>query len=146
MDEENNCNSTEISISKREPTMEIKKKSIIHTIYFGITYYPHQLNTSEGQTGRDIKKRIYEHKYCIRTCNEQSALYNHVLTNNHNIDFDKAKIVIKNSNFINRLLFESFLIFKIPNFNLSQGQRVLDHLSCGLLEWGLPYLSKHLLQ
>ena len=67
-------------------------------------------NVYIGQTGRDIKKKIYEHKYCIRTCNEQSALYNHVLTNNHNIDFDKAKIVIKNSNFINRLMFESFLI------------------------------------
>lgn len=78
-------------------------------------------NTYFGETGRDLPRRLYEHRGDIRRGNDLSSIFNHVLQG-HSIDFDNSKFVFNSDNYINRRIVESILIKKYPNFNISEGQ------------------------
>ena len=79
-------------------------------------------NVYVGETGRNLDKRMYEHKRDIRVGNESSGVFCHVRDYNHSIDFQGSKLVFKSKNYIKRRIVESSLITSIPNFNLSEGQ------------------------
>ena len=65
-----------------------------------------------GETGRDLKKRTKEHKYDIKTGNENNAMFIHTRDFDHPIDFDKAKIVYPSTSIRRRHIIESALIDK----------------------------------
>lgn len=75
-----------------------------------------------GQTGRDLKSRVCEHKNSVRYAQNSSAVFNHVSTLGHNIGWNNAEILYKSSCSYKRKIIESALINVIPNFNLSRGQ------------------------
>jgi len=74
-----------------------------------------------GETGRDLKKRIHEHKGDIRRGNEKSSIFNHV-KGGHSVDFENTHFIFNSDNYINRRIVESIFIKKLPNFNTSEGQ------------------------
>ena len=78
-----------------------------------------------GESGRDLKKRIKEHKYDIKKANEKNGLFVHVRDFDHPIDFNNARLVYPSSSVRRRHLVESALIDKhqkIDNcVNLNKG-------------------------
>ena len=82
-----------------------------------------------GQTGRDFKIRMNEHKSYITKRQYEKAVYNHVLKENHSIDFNGAKMVFESSNEKQRLVVESALILELPNFNLCKGASSINKAS-----------------
>ena len=75
-----------------------------------------------GQTGISLEARIKQHKYSIRSGQENSALFQHVRGFNHRINFDLSSIIKCNSNFSERNIIESAIIQTHKNLlNISQG-------------------------
>ena len=81
-----------------------------------------------GQSGKELCKRVSQHKYNVRTANSNSAIFCHVRDFNHPIDWQSAKIVFKSSSLQNRLLVEGCLIASLGNMNLSDGLFKIDEL------------------
>jgi hypothetical protein len=63
-----------------------------------------------GQTGRNLDVRIREHKNCVRTANENSAVFRHIQNKDHEIDWTSAKFVYNQNSKKKRLIVESTLI------------------------------------
>ena len=82
-----------------------------------------------GQTGRQFETRMNEHKSYITKRQYEKAVYNHVLKENHAIDFNGAKMVFGSSNEKQRLVVESALILELPNFNLCKGASSINKAS-----------------
>ena len=78
-----------------------------------------------GESGRDLEKRIKEHKIDIKNANEKNGMFVHVRDFDHPIDFKNARIVYPSSSVRRRHLVESALIDKhqkIDNcVNLNKG-------------------------
>ena len=70
-----------------------------------------------GETGRDLKTRTREHKYDIKTANENNAMFVHTRDFDHPIDFEKAKIVYPSNSIRRRHIIESALIDKHKSNN-----------------------------
>ena len=87
-------------------------------------------NVYVGETGRNLDKRMYEHKRDIRVGNESSGVFCHVRDSNHSIDFQGSKFIFKSKNYVKRRIVESSLITSIPNFNLSEGQYSFNRVIC----------------
>ena len=88
-----------------------------------------------GQTGRCLDKRINEHKYNIRTGNENSALFIHTRDNDHLISFQNSSKYCNSNCWYSRNIIESILIEKTPTMNLSPGLFNID-----------PFASKFILK
>ena len=86
-----------------------------------------------GETGRDFSIRLNEHKGYVRSYNDKSAIYNHVSSKNHTIDWTNSKIVYHSKNKSDRLAVESSLIKYLPTFNNSSGTNVIDPLSTSII-------------
>ena len=86
-----------------------------------------------GETGRDFSVRLNEHKSYVRLGNEKSAVYNHVQTRNHSINWPESRIVYQSNTKSNRLAVESTLIKFLPNFNNSTGVNLVDPLSTSII-------------
>ena len=91
-----------------------------------------------GETGRDLATRIKEHKYAIRTANENNALFRHVRDQNHIIDWDSSVLMYKYNDYKKRKIVESFCIKKYNNFNLCEGTFQLDPLMYILAQRSIP--------
>ena len=65
-----------------------------------------------GQTGQNLKQRIYQHKLAIKNSKvENSALAEHAINNNHyNIDWDNPGILAQESNPTKRIFKEAVCI------------------------------------
>ena len=78
-----------------------------------------------GESGRDLEKRIKEHKFDIKKANENNAMFIHLRDFDHPIDFKNAKIVYPSSSVRRRHLVESALIDKYKQksmcMNLNKG-------------------------
>ena len=74
-----------------------------------------------GETGRSLNIRISEHKNDIRRGNELNALFNHMESTDHGIDFQKKELLFCSEDYIERRIVESCLIDSQPNFNISAG-------------------------
>ena len=72
--------------------------------------------------------RIKQHKYCIRSAQESSALFVHVRDFGHPIDWDNSTTLIYNSSLVERNIIESSFIKKSwsENLNLNDGLYRLD--------------------
>ena len=86
-----------------------------------------------GETGRDFSVRLNEHKSYVRNLNEKSAVFNHISSQNHSIDWDNSKIVYSSNIKSDRLAVESTLIKFLPNFNNSSGANIIDPLSTSII-------------
>ena len=63
-----------------------------------------------GQTGRDLKKRIYEHQRCITKADTNNALFLHMHENNHHMQLHTS-LINNCSDYYNRNIIESALIY-----------------------------------
>ena len=81
-----------------------------------------------GQSGKEMKVRIQQHKYCVRTGNDSNALFIHLRDFNHVIDWVNAKEIVFCSDLVKRNLIESSFIKNNPNnlLNISPGMYKLD--------------------
>jgi len=69
-----------------------------------------------GQTKRDLKSRLAEHKRAIKYQRlEKSALCEHFITMKHRIDWPEAKILKEQYNYWKRLSFASWHINAKPH-------------------------------
>ena len=81
-----------------------------------------------GQTGKELERRISQHKYSIRTGQLSSGLFAHIRDHNHIIDWNNARKITINNSIIERNIIESSCIkhsFNC-NMNLSMGLYTLD--------------------
>lgn len=81
-----------------------------------------------GQTGKNLEKRKSQHKYNIRTGNESSALFVHLSTENHRIDWDNSTTIFKARSESERLIVEACLIKQMNTFNLHEGLYKIDNV------------------
>ena len=81
-----------------------------------------------GQTSKTLNTRIKQHKYSVRTGQQNNAIFIHKETLHHNIDWDNSTEIYKCRGFINRNVIESSIIkFKKDDImNLSEGLYKLD--------------------
>ena len=86
-----------------------------------------------GETGRDLSVRLGEHRGYVRRFDEKSAIFNHVDSQGHSIDWANSKLVYPSKNKSDRLAVESSLIKYLPNFNNSSGVNVIDPLSTSIV-------------
>lgn len=86
-----------------------------------------------GETGRDFSVRLREHQSYVRNGNDNSAVFNHVNSRNHSINWSGSKIVYPSNNKSDRLAVESTLIKILPNFNNSAGANIIDPLSTSIV-------------
>jgi hypothetical protein len=84
-----------------------------------------------GETQQPIKKRIYQHQYCIRTKNALNGIYQHTASTGHSINWNGTKILANERNFFKRKCKESLFINAVnPEtqitklMNLEKGVRV----------------------
>ena len=68
-----------------------------------------------GETGRSVSKRVYEHKYNVTCKNVNSQIFQHVIENNHRIDFSNVSIIHQNSNWKQRKFIESCFTTSYPD-------------------------------
>ena len=87
-----------------------------------------------GETGRNLEKRKYEHRRDIRVGNEMSALFCHVRDHQHQIDFDRARIMFRSEDYVKRRIVESALISTTENMNLSQGHFAFNKVIAGIIK------------
>jgi len=80
-----------------------------------------------GQTGRPLATRLKEHKSYIRSAKLGSAVFNHVSSLDHNIDWNSSKTVFSSNDVKKRLIVESTLIQHLANFNLVGGVCTIDN-------------------
>ena len=75
-----------------------------------------------GQTSRQLKIRISEHKRDVINKKDQSAPFQHTSQFNHNLDFDEVSILNIETQYYNRL----FLAMLNIEFNNSRINRITD--------------------
>ncbi|MEO0688224.1 MAG: GIY-YIG nuclease family protein, partial [Cyanobacteria bacterium J06649_11] len=74
-----------------------------------------------GYTCRNLEQRLKEHKRAIRYGQQNSALFNHVSTTNHPIDWNSSRIVYNSRCPNKNKIIESSLIEITNNINLHKG-------------------------
>ena len=94
-----------------------------------------------GETGRDLERRIKEHKDDIVLCKPASAVANHVWeTNGHQFDFPNAKVIFKSNYTLRRHIVESALITKYKhscvnlNYGFNPTNKVLSNFITSLVD------------
>ena len=65
-----------------------------------------------GESGRDLEKRVEEHKNDIKNAKEKSGIFVHVRDFDHPIDFKNARVIYPSSSVRRRHIVESALIEK----------------------------------
>ena len=83
-----------------------------------------------GETGKDIKKRVSQHQYCVRRDSQNSAINLHVNQCGSPILWKGTEIVYKQNSFHLRNILETAYInySSLNNFNTSQGLFKLESL------------------
>ena len=76
-----------------------------------------------GETGRNLKERIREHKYAVKKGNLNNGIAAHVWQHKHEIDWDSAKVRCKEQHLWKRKVLEAIHIQQTPN---------ASNLDCGL--------------
>ena len=94
-----------------------------------------------GETGRNLETRIKEHKYAIKSCNFNNAIFNHVYKEDHRINWNDSNLMYKSNDFKKRKIIEATCIQKYDNFNLNDGTYKLDPLMTSLVERLIPALG-----
>ena len=81
-----------------------------------------------GETGKTLDKRIQQHKYSVKSGQNNNAIFNHFANMNHKICWENSKFIFKSKNYIERNIVESTVIANTfnENMNLSYGQIKTD--------------------
>ena len=66
-----------------------------------------------GETGRSLDVRMKEHKRDVKNCNTNNANFVHAYDQNHSIDWDSSKMIIKCNNFKKRKTYWNLYAFSI---------------------------------
>ena len=75
-----------------------------------------------GETGRTLKVRLMKHKRCCWNLDPQkSAVAQHALDENHQIDWEGSTVIDRESHWHRRSIKEAMHIRKQSNFNQDQG-------------------------
>ena len=82
-----------------------------------------------GETGRNYKQRLSEHKRAVRNGDQNNAVFVHMSENNHAVDWDNSKLICKVREEKKRKIIESATINLIKNVNLSDGFYKFDCLT-----------------
>ena len=82
-----------------------------------------------GQTGKELSVRLNQHKYSVRTAQPSSAIFFHMSTLNHPIDWSNTSKVLSCNDIVCRNIIESALIKTHSDklLNLSPGMYKLDN-------------------
>lgn len=80
-----------------------------------------------GETSKPLRERLQQHRYALNRADPASAVYRHVLLQEHSIDWNFASTVFPTGDLGLRRLVESYLISTFPCFNLSEGFCKLDN-------------------
>ena len=92
-----------------------------------------------GQTGRSINQRILEHKRAVRYGHDNSAIFQHIASTGHQMNWDNSELIFKNACGFKRKIVEAAVIKQTDNINLSEGQWKPDLVDHTLL---IPTLEK----
>ena len=80
-----------------------------------------------GKTARKLNTRLSEHKrHCRLLQPSKSAVAEHAIVEDHNIDFDKSIVLANEQQYWPRKIKEALLIRKHPNFNQDIGLTVSE--------------------
>lgn len=79
-----------------------------------------------GQTGKKLSVRLGQHKDACRLGHKNNSVYKHVRDKNHAIDWGSSKMVYNSNDYYRRLVVESSLIKRVPNFNSMQSTLLID--------------------
>ncbi|KAF7676601.1 hypothetical protein TCON_2684, partial [Astathelohania contejeani] len=95
-----------------------------------------------GQTSKDLKFRISQHKYSVRSGQISNALFIHLSEKSHQIDWDGSSSITNCKSILDRNIIESALIqiTKPSNLNISTGLYNLDPFLIDLLKRDLSKL------
>ena len=94
-----------------------------------------------GETGRDFQVRLGEHKTAVATGKEKNAVFQHLKTKNHPIDWKNAAVLYHSENERSRLVVESTLIKSQETFNNTKGVVSIDNCSSAVILSSLPHLG-----
>ena len=61
-----------------------------------------------GETGKELNKRVTEHKNAVRRKDRLSKIYNHCSSTQHEFDFDNSRVLNRHKYDKNRRVLESF--------------------------------------
>ena len=108
-----------ILTSPKDPITEDEKSQLIYKIPCNNCSFVYI-----GQTKRDLKSRISEHKRAVKNQEpEKSALCHHLMSSDHNINWNEASILKYVNNYRKRLTAESWYINAHPDvINRSDGE------------------------
>ena len=92
-----------------------------------------------GETLKSLAVRISQHKYCIRSCNLDSAVFRHLVECDHQMDWNSSRFIFKSKD-KNLLRFvESLRINYQPNFNRAPALIAIDDVvreaALSVLNW-----------
>ena len=91
-----------------------------------------------GETGRSLEVRLKVHKDSVRLGRSNNAIFSHVQSTNHNINWSDVKLLYKSDKTYNRLIVESTIIKHVNNFNHLGGLCSIDNHSKNLIIKSLP--------
>ena len=97
-----------------------------------------------GETSRNFKIRLREHKDDVRLARERNAIYKHIASTNHAVDWTSSKMVYHSSSKFNRLIVEPSLIKYLPNYNNMQSTLAVDNLTRDLVLKTNPKILENL--
>jgi len=97
-----------------------------------------------GETGRPFKTRLNEHKGYVRNAKHDKSVFIHVRDNDHQLDWDAAKIIHHSNDRQNRLIVESALIKHLPNFNDKPGLCSVDLATKNIIFNSNPQILRNL--
>ena len=84
-----------------------------------------------GESGRQLSKRVGEHKRAVRLNENNSAIARHCWDFDHRMNFEGSKLVYTNSNVKQRRVVEGVLINSIPTLAGNKSFNSLDKLNAG---------------
>jgi hypothetical protein len=97
------------------------RKGIIYSIPCG--NYPKKYI---GQTGRDLKIRLKEHRGAVSRGDENNASYMHMELTGHDVDWNAATDIASKSNRSEREILEACIIKSLDVYNISPGVYSVD--------------------
>ena len=87
-------------------------------------YHAKDCDTSYiGETGRDLHKRIVEHKAAVRRKDDKNGIAVHANSHSHQVDWEGAKVLEQEPRYWRRRILEAIHIQKKKN---------TSNLDCGL--------------
>ena len=77
-------------VKVKNPRDELKKKDVVHV--YEVPCLDCE-RTYVGETGRNLQKRLYEHKIAVRKCDTKNGIAVHAWDSHHRINWVGAKVI-----------------------------------------------------